>query len=225
MKRTRGTRVGLLALTLVLLLLPAFRGAGLELSTRDQHLPQEDPRPARWPLRPGPVPAAGPADRPGHQAGGRRPRVLHHDRRIGKNGRPIRFYKFRTMVVGADRLKAAAAAVQRAPRRPAVQDEERPPRHPGGPAAAQAQPGRVPPDAQRAAGQHEPGGSQAAPAGGGGGLPGRRLPAPGVHPGNRRPAADRRPEHPGLQGMGGPGPEIPENLVLGARISRSWSRR
>jgi len=34
MKRTRGNQAGLLALTLVLLLLPAFRGAGLELSTR-----------------------------------------------------------------------------------------------------------------------------------------------------------------------------------------------
>jgi lipopolysaccharide/colanic/teichoic acid biosynthesis glycosyltransferase len=32
--------------------------------------------------------------------------VLYTTRRIGKNGRPMRFYKFRTMVVGADRLKA-----------------------------------------------------------------------------------------------------------------------
>jgi lipopolysaccharide/colanic/teichoic acid biosynthesis glycosyltransferase len=32
--------------------------------------------------------------------------VFYTTRRIGKNGRPIRFYKFRTMVVGADRLKA-----------------------------------------------------------------------------------------------------------------------
>jgi exopolysaccharide biosynthesis polyprenyl glycosylphosphotransferase len=32
--------------------------------------------------------------------------VFYITRRIGKNGRPIRFYKFRTMVVGADRLKA-----------------------------------------------------------------------------------------------------------------------
>jgi hypothetical protein len=34
MKRTRGNRVGIAASILVLLLLPAFRGAGLELSTR-----------------------------------------------------------------------------------------------------------------------------------------------------------------------------------------------
>ncbi len=32
--------------------------------------------------------------------------VFYTTRRIGKNGRPIRFYKFRTMVVGADKLKA-----------------------------------------------------------------------------------------------------------------------
>lgn len=32
--------------------------------------------------------------------------VFYTRRRIGKNGQPIRFYKFRTMVVGADRLKA-----------------------------------------------------------------------------------------------------------------------
>jgi lipopolysaccharide/colanic/teichoic acid biosynthesis glycosyltransferase len=31
--------------------------------------------------------------------------VFYITRRIGKNGRPMRFYKFRTMVVGADRLK------------------------------------------------------------------------------------------------------------------------
>ncbi|OHD76116.1 MAG: hypothetical protein A2V99_03585 [Spirochaetes bacterium RBG_16_67_19] len=32
--------------------------------------------------------------------------VFYITRRIGKNGRPMRFYKFRTMVVGADGLKA-----------------------------------------------------------------------------------------------------------------------
>jgi exopolysaccharide biosynthesis polyprenyl glycosylphosphotransferase len=32
--------------------------------------------------------------------------VFYTTRRIGKNSQPIRFYKFRTMVVGADRLKA-----------------------------------------------------------------------------------------------------------------------
>jgi lipopolysaccharide/colanic/teichoic acid biosynthesis glycosyltransferase len=33
--------------------------------------------------------------------------VFYVATRIGKNGRPIRFYKFRTMVVGADKQKAA----------------------------------------------------------------------------------------------------------------------
>ncbi len=57
--------------------------------------------------------------------------VFYITRRIGKNGQPMRFYKFRTMVVGADGLKAAAAALQRAPGRPAVQDAETTPASPG----------------------------------------------------------------------------------------------
>ena len=80
--------------------------------------------------------------------------VFYRQRRIGRDGTPFTMFKFRTMVDGADELKAELRHLNEA-RRP-VQDRRRSARHARRPGAAPERPRRAAAAAQRAARRHEP---------------------------------------------------------------------
>ena len=138
--------------------------------------------------------------------------VLFHQRRIGRDGRPFRMLKLRTMALDAEeRLvdlaphnEVTGLRVQAGARPAADAHRRRPAPH---------QPRRAAPAVERAAGRDEPRGAAAAVARGGRGLRAVAPPAAVRDAGDDRPVAGRGTQPPRLRPLGAPRPGLHRPLV------------
>ena len=136
--------------------------------------------------------------------------------RVGKDGHSFRMYKFRTMVVDAERRRAELAAQQRFRRRP-VQAAPRPAGDGGRRAPAALVPGRASAALQRLPRPHVAGGPAARPARRGGGVRRACPSSAGGQAGPDRAVAGQRAIRPVLGGIGTARPALRRELVVRAR--------
>ncbi len=120
--------------------------------------------------------------------------VLFAQRRVGRGNREFHMLKLRTMVEGADRMKASLAHLNEVPGGGMFKIARRPARDHGRPAPATCEPRRAPAALERAARRDEPRRPTAARARGGRQRDGLASRQARPHPGSHRPLAGDGPQ-------------------------------
>ena len=136
--------------------------------------------------------------------------------RVGKDGHAFRIYKFRTMVVDAEKRRAELLASNDSRRR-AVQAAPGSPGNRGGSASAALVDGRAAAALQRVPRPHVAGGTAPGPARRGGEVRRARPPQAGGQAGPDRPVAGQRAIGSVLGGVGTARPAVRRELVVRAR--------